>query len=357
MNRALNCVLSVIALGILIGLMSPQPAAAQCPSGWGRSQYRIASQDWTSAVQPLDISAIPGSNGNIQIGYGSQLASMGDGGAFLLNSADHTIYHLTIGTGGAATGLPETTASYKISDALPTPQSPINGTLQNIQVLGGLLYASTDAGSLIPLQSSPLISTAGAFNFGGPIMGMTFDGQYLWAASGGYLWQLNPASVSSSGTKLPVLVNKYPLTGVTVGAVAFDGTYIWMLANGSALIKIDPSTGHQVTSVPARYFTETNLLFDGYDLWFGNGQNGVSRMNPATMAVTKLTAPGVSVYTTMGLDRYAVWAESASGIARFRACDGQFIGNLSLSSIPWQAVYDGAQHWITYKDTNMLSIR
>jgi hypothetical protein len=282
---------------------------------------------------------------------------MGDGGAFLLNSEDQTIYHLTLSTLGSAAGLPEATASYKISDALPVPQSPINGTLQNIQVLGGLLYASTDAGSLIPLQSSPLISTAGAFNFGNPIAGMTFDGQYLWAASGGYLWQLNPASVSSAGTTLPSLVNKYPMAGVTPGALAFDGNHIWMLANGTGLMQIDPSTGQQVTFVRANYFTGTNLLFDGYYLWFGNAARAVSRMDPATTTVTNLNAPGSSVYATMGLDRYQVWVESASGIARFRACDGQSIGNLALPSMPWQAVYDGAEHWITYKDTNMLSIR
>ncbi|MGA2116721.1 MAG: hypothetical protein ABSH56_18430 [Bryobacteraceae bacterium] len=362
MNRVLNCVLSGIALGIFICLMSSQPVAAQCPSGWGQSQYRIASNDWTSAVQPVDVSAISGPNGTFQLGSGSEIASMGDGGAFLLNSGDHTIYHLTLATAGPAKGLPGWTGSFNISDLPPTPQNPVQGTLRNIQVLGGMLYAWTDAGSLMALASNPnnpvqFLFTAGAFNFGGSIAGITFDGQYLWGASGGYLWQLNPGSVSRASTTLPSLVNKYPMTGVTVGALAFDGNYIWILANGSGLIKIDPSTGQQVASASARYFTETSLLFDGYDLWFGNGGNGVSRMDPATMTLTTLTAPGVSVYTVMGLDRDAVWAESASGIARFRACDSQFIGNLALSSIPWQTVYDGVEHWITYKDTNLLSIR
>ncbi len=357
MNRALNCVISGIALRIFIGLTSPQPAVAQCPSGWEQNQYRIASQDWTTTVQPVDISAIPGSNGNVPIGPGSQLATMGDGGAFLLNSSDHTIYHLTLSTLYAAPGQPEVTASYKISDAPPTPQFPINGTLQNIQVLGGLLYASTDAGSLIPLQSSPLSSTAGAFNFGNPVAGMTFDGQHLWAVSGGYLWQLSPAIVSSAGTTLPRVVNKYPMAGVTPGPLAFDGSYIWMLSNGNGVSQIDPSTGQQVTFVRTNYLTGTDLLFDGYDLWFGNAGHAITRMDPATATVTNLSAPGVSVFATMGLDRHEVWAQSASGIARYRGCDGKFIGTLALSSTPWQAVYDGTEHWITYKNTNMLSVR
>jgi hypothetical protein len=361
MNRVRNCTLWGIASAVLVGLTLSQPAAAQCPSGWQRTQYRVASQDWSQAVQPLDLTTIPWApapagmtaSGPVTVGAGSMLASSGTA-FFLLNSQDHTVYQMSFNS-----GVPYWTVSFK---------APVEN-LSNIQVIQGLLYAWTTGGNLMAVYTdstnpvAPVMRTSGAVSLGAPITGITFDGQNLWAAGGQNLWELTPATTSSRAT----LVNTYTLPGNAAGGMVFDGAHIWMLTTLPAqgpgimgLIEIDPSSGQQVGSVAASVPatpSSANLIFDGYNVWFGTGQQLI-KVNTATMATTNLH-PNVPLNTVLSIDHYAVWATSGGSpvVAKMRGCDGQYIGALLLPDAPTEVAVVSGAHVITYQNTNMLSIR
>jgi hypothetical protein len=189
------------------------------------------------------------------------------------------------------------------------------------------------------------------FNVGSAILGVTFDGQYLWVASSGYLWRLNPATTTSA----PTLVNKYSLAS-GAGPLTYDGRYIWMLStnsSGTNLVKIDPSVGQQVGSVAAA--ASASPVFDGQYIWFAAGSNGLAKMDPVTTNITSVPA-SAALSSPLVFDGFAVWAGNGSAAVQVRACDSRSLAMISLPSVPTQVVYNGKHHWATYQNSNTVTL-
>jgi hypothetical protein len=321
------------AIFILSGLS--QPAAAQCPSTWDASNYEIASQDWSGQNSvPLNFTSLyyTPTGAKIALGNGSEFASSGDTN-YLLNAADHYVYKVTEGM------LPGTQTPGILASAV----TPWAGYTQ-IQVLNGQLYAWVNTRLGAPFANGL------TFDAGSSILGVTFDGQYLWVASSGYLWRLNPATATTA----PSLAGKYSLASAA-GPLTYDGRYIWMLStnsSGNSLVKIDPSIGQQIASVAAA--ASGSPVFDGVYFWFAAGSNGLAKMDPVSTNITQIPA-SAALSSSLGFDGVAVWAGNGSGAVQVRTCDGRSLAAISLAGVPAQVVYNGKHYWATYQNSNMVT--
>ncbi|MGA2116720.1 MAG: hypothetical protein ABSH56_18425 [Bryobacteraceae bacterium] len=349
-NRTWNSTLLGTASAIFLGLSLLQPAAAQClaKTEAQAGAYPIASGDWsTASAVSLDATNLnDGSSGAaIALAPSVQFASSGAGSNYLLSQG--VLYKVSVGT------VPGTQTTGILSSS---PQSVIG--IQRIQFFGGQLYGWGAA-----LQA-PVLPLAGPTT-GGPIAGVTFDGYYLWAASQGSLWKMTPAYSYTDGqgntttTGLTSVATYTMPAGVTLGDLAFDRNYLWMVssnASGQGLMKIDPASGRQVGFVNTG--VAGPLTFDGQYLWFSNGQGGLSEMDPVTMSIATVSAGGNSVSSALTFDGNAIWAADASlnQADLVEACNGDYLGSMTLPTQPAQVVFNGSHYWITYQQ-GRLSIR
>jgi hypothetical protein len=347
-NRTLNSTLLVTASAIFLGLGLMQPAAAQClaKSEAQAGAYPIASGDWSAPAISLDATNLnDGSSGfSIPLAPSVQFASSGAGSDYVLNQG--ILYTASVGT------VPGTQTKGILSSS-PRPVS----NLQRIQFFGGQLYGWGNS-----LQA-PLIPLAGP-DTGGLIAGVTYDGYYLWVASQGSLLQMTPAysyadaQGNTTATGLTVVAT-YPMAGVTLGELAFDRNYLWMvssIASGQGLMKIDPASGRQVGFV--RTAVGGPLTFDGQYLWFSNGQGGLSELDPVTMSIATVSAGGNSVSSALTFDGNAIWAADASlnRADLVESCSSDYLGSVTLPAQPSRVVFNGSHYWITYQQGS-LSIR
>jgi hypothetical protein len=335
MKRFFNLYATGSVPAILILSILSQGAEAQCPSTWAASDYQIASQDWSGQNSvPLNFTSLyyTPTGATITLGKGSEFASSGDTN-YLLNTADHYVYKVSEGM------LPGTQTPGLLASAVTS-----SAGYTNIQVLNGQLYAWVNTHLGVPFANGL------SFNVGSSILGVTFDGQYLWIASSGYLWRLNPATATSA----PTLVNKYPLASAA-GPLTYDGRYIWMLSTNSSvttLVKIAPSAGQQVGSVAAA--ASGSPVFDGAYFWFAVGSNGLAKMDPVTTNITNIPA-SAALSSSLGFDGFAVWAGNGSAAVQVRTCDGRSLAAISLPDVPSQVVYNGTHHWATYQNSNTVT--
>ena len=89
-------------------------------------------------------------------------------------------------------------------------------------------------------HTAELIQEYGPFPGAEQVHGLTFDGRYVWFASGDRLSALDPADTQ------PARAIEVPAHAGT----AFDGEYLFQIAE-DIIQKIDPATGKVLATIPA----------------------------------------------------------------------------------------------------------
>ena len=79
-----------------------------------------------------------------------------------------------------------------------------------------------------------------AANTDGPVHGVSYDGQHVWAATGTHLRAFDPADGRETEA-LPVSAH---------AGTAFDGGHLYQIAD-DVIQKVEPSTGNVVSTIPA----------------------------------------------------------------------------------------------------------
>lgn len=110
------------------------------------------------------------------------------------------------------------------------------------------------------------------------VHGLTFDGEYVWFASGDRLNALDPASGEA-------------VRAIDVAAhagTAFDGEHIFQIAEDS-ILKIDPKTGRLLATIPAPGGGgDSGLAWAEGSLWVGQyRERKIHQVDPDTGAVLR----------------------------------------------------------------------
>src|SRR3954454_2751073 len=107
-------------------------------------------------------------------------------------------------------------------------------------------------------SAAEILGEYGPFPGVDQVHGLTFDGRYVWFASGDKLNALDPANGST------VRSIEVPAHAGT----AFDGRHLFPLA-GDRIQKIDPHTGCVLTTIPAPGDSNSGLAWAEGTLWVG----------------------------------------------------------------------------------------
>ena len=139
-------------------------------------------------------------------------------------------------------------------------------------------------------------------------------------------------------------------------AVAFDGTFMWVVVPNSAsdpdtinrLYKIDRTTNTVVATVPVGEEPRA-VVFDGTSLWVSNNVDGtVSRVNPATDAVVQ-TVPVGAGPGGMAFDGSSIWVANAgdASVTEIDAATGDVLTTEAVGTAPYAVAFDGTSLWVT----------
>jgi outer membrane protein assembly factor BamB len=110
------------------------------------------------------------------------------------------------------------------------------------------------------------------------VHGVTFDGSYVWFASGNRLNALDPASGEIVRT----------IDVAARAGTAFDGRYLYQIAHGR-IQKIDPSSGRVVHTIPVPPGSHASgLAWAEGTLWVGQEQERkIHQIDPETGAILR----------------------------------------------------------------------
>lgn len=149
---------------------------------------------------------------------------------------------------------------------------------------------------------------------------VVFDGTYIWVASaiGGTtpgLTKIDPSSNTVVSTISP-LVPPGPGGTSALYGMTFDGTYIWVCGNDNFVYKIDPVSVSIVGSFPSSQ--PRCIFFADSKIWVGENNTGFGRIigvDPTTLS-TFVTIP------VDGGNQYVPHDISFQGSSLWIACDG-----------------------------------
>ena len=110
------------------------------------------------------------------------------------------------------------------------------------------------------------------------VHGVTFDGSYVWFASGERLNALDPATGR--------IVRRIDVAARA--GTAFDGRYLYQIADGR-IQKIDPQTGHVVHTIPVPAGSHASgLAWAEGTLWVGQElERRIHQIDPETGAILR----------------------------------------------------------------------
>lgn len=112
----------------------------------------------------------------------------------------------------------------------------------------------------------------------GPVHGVTYDGQRVWAATGDSLIAFDPDSGKPERF----------LDRACDAGTAFDGTYLYQIAE-ERIDKIEPATGKVVATIPAPgHGSDSGLAWAEGSLWVGQYRDcKIHQIDPATGALIR----------------------------------------------------------------------
>ncbi len=209
------------------------------------------------------------------------------------------------------------------------------------------------SGNLTPVPGSPFLCGANCYSVAGDA-----SGQYLYAISdnGVLAYAINAATGTLTyinGVYLGGLYKSvtYP-AGSAPGAIAFDGTNIWVTNSGFGTVtKLLAATGATVGTYPAGSGTsQRGIAFDGTNIWVTSYAYGGT--------VTKLlasTGETVGTYSVGGapfgvaFDGTNIWVTNwgmSGSVTKLLASTGATVGTYPVGSFPEGIAFDGTNIWV-----------
>jgi glutamine cyclotransferase len=172
--------------------------------------------------------------------------------------------------------------------------------------------------------AAEILREYGPFPGADHVHGVSFDGQYVWFASGDKLNALDPAS----GT----IVRSIDVAAHA--GTAFDGQYLFQVAE-DRIQKIDPKTGEVLASIPAPGGGgDSGLAWAEGTLWVGQYRDRkIHQIDPETGAILRTIQSNRLVTGVTWVDGelwHGVWDGEESGVQRIDAATGQLLEQLDM---------------------------
>lgn len=156
------------------------------------------------------------------------------------------------------------------------------------------------------------------------IHGVTFDGAYVWFASGESIVAFEPKSGA--------VVRE--LTVACDAGTAFDGTHLYQIVE-ARIDKIDPTTGNVVASIPAPgHGGDSGLAWAEGSLWVGQYRNRkIHQIDPETGAILRTIESNRFVTGVTWADGelwHGTWESDESELRRINPKNGDVLERLEM---------------------------
>ena len=177
-------------------------------------------------------------------------------------------------------------------------------------------------------------------NASGPVHGVSFDGQHVWAATGDHIRSFDP----STGEEIRSL--DLPAHAGT----AYDGKHLFQIADAN-IQKIDPATGKVVGTIPAPGAgKDSGLAWADGSLWVGQYRDRqILQIDPDTGVVQRTIQTNRFVTGVTWVDG-ELWhgysQDGDGGIARIDPANGNALATLEMPGVSVSGVEsDGADRF------------
>ena len=171
-------------------------------------------------------------------------------------------------------------------------------------------------------SAADIIREYGLFQGVQRVDGVTYDGQYVWFASGHKLNALDPVS----GNILRSI--DLPANAGT----AFDGHHLFQIGD-DRIQKIDPKTGRVLATIPVPDGGHcTGLAWAEGKLWVGQGQN-IHQLDPETGAILRTIESNrfVTGITWIGGElKHGTWEGDESDLRQIDPQTGEVLESLQM---------------------------
>jgi streptogramin lyase len=156
------------------------------------------------------------------------------------------------------------------------------------------------------------------------VHGVSFDGQFVWFASGDRLNALDPESGEIVGA----------LNVAAHAGTAFDGKHLFQFAE-AVIRKIDPKTGEVLSTIPAPgNGRDSGLAWAEGTLWVGqNRDRKIHQVDPETGAVLRTIESDRFVTGVTWVDGelwHGTWQDEASDVRRIDPATGEVLERLEM---------------------------
>ena len=156
------------------------------------------------------------------------------------------------------------------------------------------------------------------------VHGVSYDGHSVWAATGGQLVALDPASGATTRT----------LERAADAGTAFDGTYLYQIAE-QRIDKIDPASGAVLASIPAPgHGLDSGLTWAEGTLWVGQYRDRkIHQIDPATGALIRTIESNRFVTGVTWVDGelwHGTWEGDESELRHVDADSGAVLERLAM---------------------------
>ena len=280
-----------------------------------------------------------------------------------------------------------TLSSYSLTEgqtAIATisfPYAPANFTVANLSATHGALSnlaatadpkvftatytptASTTA-STNAITVAPTVSTTTYTGLTDTPGAMAFDGTNMWVAyensSSGHISKVTPNGVitTTGGLDTSDAAGLFPQDGHA--SIAFDGINMWVGATnyGSSTYKLDKVSPTGTVSSYSTNADVSGLAYDGSKIWAGNGQYGSSGQGLSTFSSTGVETTvltGNSEANDVAFDGTNMWTANlhAGSISKVTP-NGTIIASYPVTCNPHFISFNGTNMW--YSDTNAAEV-
>ncbi len=174
------------------------------------------------------------------------------------------------------------------------------------------------------VRRAEIVREYGPFPGAERINGVTYDGRYVWAATGPRLLAFDPVSGEASSAL------DHPCDAGT----AFDGTHLYQIAE-ARIDKIDPATGNVIASIPAPgHGTDSGLAWADGSLWVGQYRDRrIHRIDPDTGEILRTIESNRFVTGVTWVDGdlwHGTWEGDESEIRRIDPQSGVVLERLEM---------------------------
>jgi streptogramin lyase len=174
------------------------------------------------------------------------------------------------------------------------------------------------------IKSAEVVREYGLFDNVDEVHGVTFDGQFVWFASGAGLHALDPAKAD--------LVRKLDVPAHA--GTAFDGKHLYQLAE-DRIHKIDPKDGRIISSIPSPgRGSDAGLTWAEGSLWVGQYRDRkIHQIDPKTGAILRTIESNRFVTGVTWVDG-ELWhgtnEDNASELRRVEPSTGEVLACLAM---------------------------